>query len=160
MKKVLIIITLMVMTMGAMAQGTILKTLANGGKGVDSLYGATTKYYYFSTTDNITNYTVYGLSAYTVRSSAPTGSDSCHIWVEFSLDGGTNWYKWTGTVPKVTGGGVYLYGNDLITTTTDGGGVFIFSNFFTPRFRVAFQHYKASCTMYPHAVLVLKRITD
>jgi len=157
MKKVLIIITMMVMTMGAFSQGTILKVLANGGKGVDSLYGAVTKYYYFSTTSDITNYEVYSVGAYTVRSSAPTGSDSCHIWFEFSLDG-TNWHKWTGTVPKTIGGGVYLYGGDLITTTTDGGGVFLPTNMTVPRFRVGFQHYKAVCTMYPKAYLVLKRI--
>ncbi|HNX87310.1 MAG TPA: hypothetical protein PKN12_10305 [Bacteroidales bacterium] len=139
--------------------------LAVGAKGVDSLYGATTKYYYvkasgtFTTkaSSPITAYGLYAIQAGTVRSVEVTGTDSCQITFEVSLDN-TNWHKFTGTTPKVTGGAVYTTIPDMVTTTTDGNALFQPSACYFPYIRVKFQHYKASCTMYPRLSVTLKKL--
>lgn len=134
----------------------VTKQIAFGAKGVDSLYGAETKYYYVSAYQPQTAYYVYAIQAMTTRSAAPTGSDSCQITFEISLDN-SNWHKFTGTTPKVSGGAVYTILPDMVTTTTNGACMFAPATCYYPYLRVKFQHYVAATTMYPKAYVVLKK---
>ena len=162
MKKLILFISLMLFGAAMFAQTTI-TPMAVGSKGVDSLYGATTVYYYPSATalSNKTsqakpfqNTYVYSIQASTTRSAAPTGSDSCHIFIQVSIDN-VNWFKLTGTTPQVSGGAVYLIGNALVTTTTNGSCLYQVSTYY-PYVRVCYQHYVATTTMYPTAKLLQK----
>ncbi|HNY03765.1 MAG TPA: hypothetical protein PKG48_14310 [Bacteroidales bacterium] len=170
MKKFLILITMLfafaaICAVPAQSQ-TVTKQIAFGAKAVDSLYGAVTTYYYVNSASPTTGktaaasrlneYYVYAIMAGTTRSAAPTGTDSCQITFEVSMDNST-WYKFTGTTPKVTGGAVYKTSVDMVTTTTDGTCAFAPTACYYPYVRVKFQHYKASCTMYPTAHVVLKK---
>lgn len=170
MKKFLILIT-MIFAFAAIfavpAQSQIVtRQIAFGAKGVDSLYGAVTTYYYINSstpatgktkaTSKLENYYVYAIMAGTTRSAAPTGTDSCQITFEVSPDNVT-WYKFTGTTPKVSGGAVYKTSVDMVTTTTDGTCAFAPTACYYPYVRVKFQHYKAACSMYPTAYVILKK---
>ena len=155
MKKILIL-GLLMLSFGMAFSQIVTVQLAKGAKGVDSLVGAQTKYYYFSTTAPIKESQIYAIQASTVR-SVITGTDSCQISFEVSIDN-TNWHKFTGTTPKVVGGAVYKSGPDLTTTTTNGATLLVPSNCYFPYVRVKFQHYKAACNMYPKAWIVLKKI--
>jgi len=164
MKKLIVFLAMAVLSLPIMAQITTI-AIASGAKGVDSLYGAQTKYYYvklsgtFATvaSNPITNYQIYAIQASTLRSAAPTGTDSCQITFEVSLDN-TNWFKFTGTVPKVTGGAVYTTVPDMVTTTTNGAALFVPSNCYYPYARVKFQHYVATTSMYPVCKIMLKKL--
>lgn len=165
MKKFIAIFALICLAFGAIGQTKVIK-IAKGAAGVDSLNGAQTKYYYVKATGTTTtaasgplaDYYVFGIQALTTRSTTVTGTDSCHIWIEVSLDN-TTWVKLTGSTStvKTSGGGVYLQADDLVTTTTNGGAVFSQATNYYPYVRVAYQHYKASCTMFPTAWVVMKK---
>lgn len=163
MKKLITFLALVLLSTLMFGQTRVVQ-LAKGAKGVDSLYGAQTKYYYLKLAGTFTSasavpiydYYVYAIQATTTRSAAPTGSDSCHITFEVSADN-TNWHKFTGTTPKVSGGGVYLITDDLVTTTTNGSCVFQPTTCYYPYIRVKFQHYVATTTMYPTAWVVMKK---
>lgn len=164
MKKIIIAFALLLVTMTSVAQ-LLTYNIASGAKGVDSLNGAQTKYYYVKATGFTTaptapmsQYAIYAIQASTVR-SVLTGSDSCQITFEVSCDN-TNWHKYTGTTPKTVGGAVYTLGPDLVTTTTDGAAVFAPTSCYFPYVRVKFQHFKASCSMYPKCSVVLKKIAE
>lgn len=170
MKKFLIFTALLLAFtafVSAPAQSQILtKQIAFGAKAVDSLYGVDSAYYYVNSatpttglsaaTSKLNDYYVYAIMAGTTRSAAPTGTDSCQITFEVSMDN-TTWYKFTGTTPKVTGGAVYKSTVDIVTTTTNGTCLFAPTTCYYPYLRVKFKHYKASCSMYPKAYVVLKK---
>lgn len=155
MKKITLILAVLMMAMAANSQ-IITRQLAFGAKGVDSLYGAQTKYYYVSNLNPQKDYYLLAIQAGTTRSAAPTGSDSCQITFEVSLDNLT-WYKFTGTTPKTSGGAVYTILPDMVTTTTNGSCLFVPASCYYPYYRIKFQHYVATTTMYPKAYIVLKK---
>jgi hypothetical protein len=170
MKKFLILIALLfafTAFVAAPAQSqTVTKQIAFGAKAVDSLYGVDSAYYYVNSAapatglsaaiSRLNDYYVYAIAAGTTRSAAPTGTDSCQITFEVSTDNAT-WFKFTGTTPKVTGGAVYKSTVDIVTTTTDGTCLYAPTTCYYPYIRVKFKHYKASCSMYPTAYVVLKK---
>jgi hypothetical protein len=162
MKKVIFLIVFLMVAFAANAQ-TVTKQIAFGAKGVDSVYEAETHYYYVHTTAAQTGYYVFAIQAMTTRAAVLTGSDSCHISIEVSLDNST-WVKLPGssTLVKASGGGTYMTVPtaaplDVITTTTNGGGIFAQTSNYYPYIRVKFQHYKSGCTMYPTAWVTLKK---
>ena len=104
----------------------------------------------------LSDYEVYAVQAGTTRAAVLTGSDSCHIYIEISING-TDWVKLTGVTPKCTGGAVYLITDNLVTTTTNGTAVWDIEKTY-PFIRCVYQHYKASCTMYPAAKLLTKKL--
>jgi type II secretory pathway pseudopilin PulG len=163
MKKLLSLIAIMIIAIGVSAQIKVIQ-IAKGAAGVDSLNGAQTKYYYLKLNGAFTTaasypmneYYLYAFGATTTRSTTVTGTDSCQITFEVSHDN-TNWVKFTGTTPKTIGGGVYTILPDMVTTTTNGGAVFQPTSCYYPYVRVKFQHYKASCTMFPQCWVILKK---
>ena len=155
MKKILILGLLMI-TFGLSFGQILTKQIAFGAKGVDSLVGAQTKYYYFSSTSPIKESQVYAIQASTSR-SVITGTDSCEITFEVSLDN-SNWFKFTGTTAKVISGATFWTTRDLVNVKAAGAALFVPSNCYFPYIRVKFQHYKASCNMYPKAWIVTKKI--
>jgi len=156
MKKLSVLSVLFILSLTMLGQETKTRQIAFGAKAVDSLYGAETKYYYVSAYQPLTGSYVYAIQAQTSRSAAPTGSDSCQITFQVSLDN-TNWFKFTGTTPKVSGGAVYTTVPDMVTTTTAGACVFAPSSCYYPYLRVKFQHYVATTSMYPVAWVTLKK---
>lgn len=156
MKKFLLITGLLVLSFGMSFGQTISKQIAFGAKGVDSIAGAATKYYYFSTTQKISDYQIYAIQAYVSR-SVITGSDSTEVTFEVSVDG-TNWHKFTWTTAKVTGGATYWSTRDVTNIQAAGATLLIPSTCYFPYVRVKFQHYKAACNVYPKAYIVLKKL--
>lgn len=108
---------------------------------------------------------------------ASSVNDSAHCWFEVSNDG-SNWVKWkNGSIvtnasnaqyasgaPKVFGSGAYTYVPiaaplDVVkTTTTAGGGIFIPNNCYTPYLRVGVTSWKATASIYPKVIVVLKKL--
>jgi hypothetical protein len=124
MKKLFLTISLLLAVSAIMAQAVLTLTLANGSKGVDSISGATTTYYYangstgtqngiasphgLKASSPIQNYSIVAYSAGTAHSLV-TASDSTAISWEVSFDN-TNWFALTATYPTAanavgTGGG-------------------------------------------------------
>ena len=163
MKKLIAVIALNCMAFAVMGQTKVIQ-IAKGAKGVDSICGAETHYYYFKTNGTFSSasavpmvdYYVYAFQATTTRAAVLTGNDSCQITFEVSADN-SNWHKFTGTTPKVSGGAVYTTLPDMVTTTTNGSCVFQPTSCYYPYVRVKFQHYVASTTMYPTAWIILKK---
>jgi hypothetical protein len=163
MKKLIITLSFIMVAIAMMGQTRVIQ-IAKGAKDVDSVSGAQTKYYYLKVGGTFTtasavpiyDYYVYAIQATTTRATVLTGDDSCHITFEVSADN-TNWHKFTGTTPKVSGGAVYLITDDLVTTTTNGSCVFQPTTCYYPYIRVKFQHYVASTTMYPTAWVIIKK---
>ena len=167
MKKLILFTLLAFVILAASAQTTI-TPMAVGSKGVDSLYGATTVYYYPSATalSNKTsqakpfqNTYVYSIQTATTRSAAPTGSDSCHISIQVSIDN-VNWFTLSLT-PQVSGGAVWnttdvnRVAGQYVTTSANGAALWQVSTYY-PYVRVKYQHYVATTTMYPTAKLLQK----
>ena len=126
------------------------------------MYGAVTVYYYPSTTalSNKTaqatpfqNTYVYSIEAATTR-SVLTGTDSCEMQIQVSIDN-TNWFPLKGVTPQVSGGAVFNSIPNEVSTTKNGAAIWPVSTYY-PYVRIMYQHFKASCTMYPTAKLLQK----
>ena len=171
MKKLILILA--VLAFAFQSQGQLLiKHVAQGAKGVDSLTGGatatpTTMYYYMNlkesiasgkikSTTSVTNYGIYAIQVSVTPGTSPL--DSAHITHEFSFDN-TNWFKWSngGATthatqtqyeqggPILSGTGVYTYVPDLVTvTTTAGGATFFPKGEYVPYERVKIVAYKVA----------------
>ena len=182
MKKFILLFAVLIGFALAMQGQMLVKQIAFGAKGVDSIAGGaaaggTTTYRYINmketvaaskvvSTTPITNYTLYSIAAYlspSVKTSLQP--DTAHIWFEFSYDNST-WYKWknvaSSTVmynygkPIASGSGTYLITSDCISVTTAGGGCFIPNACYATYYRVAYTVYKAATYAYPSVYVSLK----
>lgn len=170
MRKYAILLVSFLISVMAVGQISV-KQVAFGAKGVDSISGATTKYYYLNgstygtvkakayNTDQ-----VYAVQVMVAHPLVYTASDSVHIWLELSCDN-SNWVKWTNggattaagiaatthtQVPIMIGSNAaYLYAGDFaVTTSTDAGVIFLPKSMYAPYMRIACQRYKASSASY------------
>jgi len=185
MKKILIVFSLLlaVFLAGNAVQAQPFKTqqIAFGAKGVDSINGATTVYFYVNNAQTaalshtkavnpLRDYYPVAMQANYVHPAVYTASDSAHFWWEYSLDNLT-WVKWTNAgatstatniinwqnAPQVTGSNsTYLIAGDfVVTTSTDAGGVWRPRNMYVPYLRMAVQRYKATSSGYVTAWVTL-----
>ncbi|MEI7792662.1 MAG: hypothetical protein WCI57_04230 [Candidatus Berkelbacteria bacterium] len=173
MKKFLLFFAVLLIAIGSQGQ-LVTKQFAFGAKGIDSVSGATTGYYYFNmagtaaagkvvSTTPITLYQIYSVDCQVIHPLVYTASDSVHLSIEYSNDN-TYWFKWTNAGattqatqtqwlnggPTVSGAGcVYLYTDDLVCTkAADAACSFKPVNLFAKYFRVKYQRYKATSASY------------
>lgn len=185
MKKLTFIFIALLFVISAKSQ-LLTKQIAFGAKGIDSISGAVTAYYYFNTaatvaagktvsTAPITQYSIYSIQVQTIHPLVYTASDSCQITFEISNDN-VNWFKWTNAGattpttqtqylqggPKIVGSNAaYVYTGDLVTTTsTDAGCLFMPKDCYAQYSRVKIVRYKASSATYPKIWYTLKKITN
>ena len=120
---------------------------AKGAKGVDSISGATSKYY--TMTPN-SSYGQTAIQVYVTR-SVITGTDSTHIWFEGSIDGSV-WYKIDVGTPITGGGATYISGGAAagkLSVQANGGALYAGPlEWSFPYTRMAVQHFKAACNVY------------
>jgi hypothetical protein len=116
MKKLLLIFALIGMCVSGFSQSKNVH-IAFGAKGIDSISGATTAYFYLNLTSAnyalgtagtaaigtathvkstapITLYRIASVQAMAIHPAVYTASDSCHFTLEYSLDN-SSWVKWT-----------------------------------------------------------------
>ena len=126
-------------------------------------YGNTDTPDYYPSTTALSNKTaqatpfqntyVYSIEAATTR-SVLTGTDSCEMQIQVSIDN-TNWFPLKGVTPQVSGGAVFNSIPNEVSTTKNGAAIWPVSTYY-PYVRIMYQHFKASCTMYPTAKLLQK----
>ena len=129
---------------------------AKGAKGVDSIAGATSKYY---TLPPVTGYTKAAIQVYVTR-SVITGTDSTHITFEGSIDNVT-WYKLDVGTPVTSGGATWITAGTYIKTLSvqaNGGALYaVPSDIYFPYIRMKVNHWKAACNVYSQAWVYFKK---
>jgi hypothetical protein len=132
MKKLFLIMAISLIAFASNGQ-MLIKQIAFGAKGVDSLVGGapaggTAKYYYFNvketvaagqtvSTTSMTNYQIFSVTInITVPTKAADVCDSNHVSLELSNDN-VNWFKWKNVASSTT---QYLAGAPLVS----GSGVY------------------------------------
>lgn len=174
MKKFVFIVIALLVAVSVFGQTTKVQKIAFGAKGVDSISGATTVYYYLNfgntvasgksvASGPVNNYKIYAVQVTVTHPLVYTASDSVQVTLEVSYDN-TNWHKWTNAGattpatqsmwlnggPRLTGSGnLYYYTDDLSVVKANDGSVLLYPNScYAPYSRIKCVRYKATSASY------------